>query len=117
MLDEVKFQQLLDRRQESGLNVKSFCSNEGIAESTYYYWIKKFRRKVGVKSFIPLVVNPSGTTVRRQQHKSIPETNPDDTTREDNNYLLEIVYPNGTRLRIKHDLDINSLRSLVYLFD
>jgi transposase-like protein len=30
-------------RQESGLNVKSYCERIGIHENTYYYWQRKLR--------------------------------------------------------------------------
>jgi hypothetical protein len=42
---EESFQKLLSRYRESGLNVVEFCSNEGIHKSTFYYWLKKSRRK------------------------------------------------------------------------
>lgn len=32
-------------------------------------------------------------------------------------YFLEVVYLNGMKLRIKSDLDLTSLRALVYLID
>ena len=118
MVSESKFQELLNRYQESRLDIKSFCSNEGIAESTFYYWRKKLQRKESAKGFIPLVVKPARAPVRRQQYKRLPETNPDDTPQAGtDDYLLEIVYPNGTKLRLKNDLDLTRLRALVYLFD
>ena len=30
-------------RQESGLNIKSYCSTRGIAPNNYYYWQRKLR--------------------------------------------------------------------------
>jgi hypothetical protein len=41
MLSEVKFRELMLRHQESDLDIKAFCANEGIRESTFYYWKKK----------------------------------------------------------------------------
>ena len=59
MLSERKYLKLYQRQQESGLSVREFCSNEGIAYSTFYYWYKKTRPKRGNQEFIPLVVKPS----------------------------------------------------------
>jgi transposase-like protein len=119
MLSEAKFRELMYRHQESGLDIKAFCSNEGIKESTFYYWRKKLQGKDKAKGFIPLVVTPTGKTLKRQhRYKSSTEPNPDNMQQTDNNdYLLEVVYPNGTRLRIRNDLDLARLRALVYLFD
>ena len=52
MLNESKFLELQNRQQESGLNVKDFCLNECIAESTFYYWRKKFQKGLPSKGFI-----------------------------------------------------------------
>lgn len=119
MLSEAKFRELMSSHQESGLGVKAFCSNEGIKESTFYYWKKKLQGKDKAKGFIPLVVAPAGKALKRQhRYKSSTELNPDTTQQTDtDDYLLEVVYPNGTRLRIRNDLDLARLRALVYLFD
>jgi transposase-like protein len=75
MQSETKFLGLLNRQQECGLDVRSFCSNEGIAESTFYYWRKKLQRKERSKGFIPLVLKPARASIDRQQNKSLPQTN------------------------------------------
>lgn len=113
MLTQSKFQKLYRRQQESGLTVKDFCSNEAIAPATFYYWKKKFKKNNnGHPDFIPLVVDSSptfsGQSIANQA--SIPQIGEPDA-------LLELVYLNGTRLRIKKDLDLAQLRSLICLFD
>jgi len=114
-LNESKFIALLDRQQESGLNVKDFCSNEGITESTFYYWRKKLQERSPSKGFIPLVVkSPQGGTTQRYS-KGHPPVG--DLGQIEDDALLELVYPNGTKLRIKKDLDLSHLRSLIYLYD
>jgi len=62
MSESIKFARLIARQKESGLTVKSFCSNEGIAPSTFYYWRKKIRKQSGGERFIPLVVKSTGAT-------------------------------------------------------
>ena len=114
MLSETKFLDLYQRHQESGLTVRDFCSNEGIAPSTFYYWHKKVKKNNAVRDFIPLIVDsPQPVTPQSyvKSHPPIPDSgNIDDT-------LFELVYPNGTKLRIKQDLDFAHLRTLVCLID
>ena len=113
-MNESKILELIKRQKETGLNITAFCANEGIAKSTFFYWRKKLN-KAPVKGFIPLLVNatpaprscPSKNYIQEQheQHKS------------DYDFLLELHYPNGTRLRIKSDPDLDHLRTLVCLLD
>ena len=118
MLTESKFLELYHRQQDSGLTVKDFCSNEGIAASSFYYWRKKLRKNnVERKNFIPLVVKPSSSLPTQrspsvQEHKDMP-----DHTAGGDDMLLELVYPNGTRLRIKNDMDLSHLRALICIYD
>jgi hypothetical protein len=114
MLSESKFSELLARQQECGLSVTAFCSNEGLPKATFYYWKKKLQRKQSAKGFIPLLVKPERTAIRR----ALPDTNSKGTLQDGaNDYFLEFVYLNGTKLRIKGDLDLTRLRELVYLID
>ena len=34
---------IIRERQESGLTVRDYCAQHGIAEKTYYYWLRKLR--------------------------------------------------------------------------
>ena len=100
---------LLERHKVSGLSIKSFCSNEGIAKSTFYYLQKKLRKETTGDRFIPLLVQAPGSTAcsaTGQQSAPGADTTP-----------LEITYPNGTTLRIRQTLDLAGLRSLVSLLD
>jgi hypothetical protein len=114
MINESKILELIKRQKETGLNITAFCANEGIPKSYYYYWRKRLSREPG-KHFIPLMVNSSPTTMSgpsknytRQQHEQ--HTSTDD-------FLLELLYPNGTRLRLKSDAPFDHLRTLVCLLD
>ena len=105
------FTRLIGRQKESGLTVKMFCSNEGITPSTFYYWQRKIRKEEGVNRFIPLVVKsqpPQGITNRSEE--SFPGQQGEET-------FFEIIYRNGNKLCIKHDLDIDRLRALLSLLD
>ena len=108
MLDSAKFIRLQERQKESGLSVKGFCSNEGIAPSCFYYWQKKIRNQVNPKRFIPLVVKPTSCDVQSLASNHHPGDEP---------VFFEITYSNGTTLRIKNDLELDRLRTLISLLD
>ena len=112
MINESKILELVKRQKETGLTVTAFCSNEGIHKSTFYYWQKKLNNEPG-NGFIPLLVNsrPAPMTVPAKDYNQgqIESLNSGD------DFLLEIIYPNGTRLRIKRDPDLDHIRSLVCL--
>jgi hypothetical protein len=111
MLTKSKFENVLRRQQESGLTIKEFCSNEAIAPATFYYWKKKLKRnRDDHPDFIPLVVKSSPALSGLRSADQVTSTSGTDA-------MLELVYPNGTRLRINKDLDLNQLRSLICLFD
>jgi Transposase len=112
MLNESKILELVKRQKETGLTVTAFCSNEGIHKSTFYNWRNKLNKEPG-KRFIPLLVNsrPAAMTVPAKDYNQgqIESHNSGD------DFLLELIYPNGTRLRIKRDPDLDHIRSLVCL--
>ena len=114
MLNESKMLELIGRQKETGLTITAFCVNEGIAKSTFFYWRKKLN-KAPVKSFIPLLVNATPATGRGASKNYTQEQY--EVQKTGNDFLLELHYPNGTRLRIKSDPDLDHLRTLVCLLD
>lgn len=110
MTNRSKFTRLIERQKESGLSIKSFCSSEGIAPSTFYYWQKKIRNESGEKRFIPLVVKSPVVAFN-------PVTQTEAVQEQKGDILFEITYPNGITLRIKNDLDLAGLRALISLLD
>lgn len=115
-MDEQKFKEFYQRQKESGLSIKEFCSNEVLAPSTFYYWQKKLREAKRLPGFIPLVVKQATPLTQNSQVKGInsPAINSNSTI---DDVYLELVYPNGTMLRLKKDLDFSHLRALVHLCD
>jgi len=111
MLNTSKFLKLQQRQKESGLSVRGFCSNEGIAPSSFYYWLKKINNEANGKRFIPLVVKSEGENVNPFLKSELPQG------RRTDDSLLEITYPNGITLRVKNDLDLVHLRALILLLD
>jgi transposase-like protein len=111
MISSSNFARYLERQKESGLSVRSFCSNEGIAPSTFYYWKKKIGNESNGKRFIPLVVKSAVANFDPATQRE-----PEQRQRCDE-IFFEITYPNGTALRIKNDLDLVGLRALISLLD
>ncbi len=109
-----RFSELIRQQQESGLSVKDFCYNQDIAQSTFHYWRKKLRRSK--EEFIPLIVKSPATALPGKPGTGSRQSGNYPATGEDQ-ALLELVYPNGTHLRIKQDLDLDHLRALIRLFD
>ncbi len=121
MLGESKFLEIYGRQQESRLSIKDFCSNEGIAQSTFYYWRKKLRKNNVTQNFIPLVVKSSQSLSAHsyaKNHRSVQESG-EMLARQagGEDILLEVVYPNGTKLRITKDIDLTHLRALICLYE
>lgn len=104
------FSDLIRRQKETGLSIKEFCSNEYIPTSTFYYWRKKLRGKNQEKGFIPLIVKPQQTSLSGANGKAVYRGVDDDV-------FLEVIYPNGTILRVKRDMDLAQLRALIHLYD
>ena len=111
MINESKILELIKRQKETGLNITAFCANEGIPKSSFYYWRKKLNREPGNR-FIPLLVNSTQAPMNGPS-KYIREQHEHHSSCDD--FLLELIYINGTRLKIKGDPDLNHLRSLVCL--
>ena len=114
MINESKILELINRQKNTGLTIKAFCTNEGIPKSSYYYWRKKLSKAPG-KRFIPLLVNSTTATLSGTSKNYIREQHEHHFTGAD--FPIEISYPNGTTLRIKHAPDLEGLRSLVLLAD
>ncbi len=117
MQKESRFRELIHLQEDSGLTVREFCSNEGINHSTFYYWRKKLQGDRGKNDFIPLVVKSPGTTFSPGFNKNIGDLGIQPGQMTEDHHLLELVYPNGTLLRIKNDLDLAHLRALIHLYD
>jgi putative transposase len=41
-ISKEEFIMILERQQESGLNIKDFCENESYTRSSFYYWKSKY---------------------------------------------------------------------------
>jgi hypothetical protein len=114
MLNRSKILELIKRQKDTGLTITTFCINEGIPKSSFYYWRRKLSKDPG-KGFIPLLVNTIPATMSGSSKSYTRGL--DELSKPGDEYLLELLYPNGTRLRIKSDPAFEHLRTLICLLD
>ena len=66
---EIRFrhwQKLIDECQSSGITVKAWCEANGVSDKSYYYWLKKIRKRALETSGMPVPVSePSPADIRK----------------------------------------------------
>ena len=75
--------------EESGLSNREFCSQRGISEKTYYYWLRKVRAAAAT------VIEPKLVRVDSPEMSSTEQ-------------MFEIRY-GGAELRLPEDVDLKAL--------
>lgn len=48
---------LIERWQESGKTQQTFCQEQGLTYTTFYYWLKRYRRGLDESNFLPVEIN------------------------------------------------------------
>lgn len=73
---------------------KDFCQQNGIGQAIFYYWQKKLADSQHHKpdSFIPI------KAIKYKEHSE-----------------MEIIYPNGVRLKLSPTTDLSVIRTLIGL--
>lgn len=74
--------------QQSGKSKKAYCAEKGINEAKFYYWISRIK-ETNIGSFITI----------DKASKQID---------------IEIIYPNGVRIKVENDLGL--LSQLIRLY-
>lgn len=80
---------LIERWQESGKTQQVFCQEHDLTFSTFYYWLKRYRRGIDESSFLPVEVS-SGSHI-------------------------EIRYPGGVVLQLPSETRLAALKQLLSL--
>jgi hypothetical protein len=89
-----------------GLTVKSFCGDEGLPESRFYYWQRRLRHCYPeTENFIPLVIQPAGQGAQAVAGVSS----------SGKELSCEISYPNGIRMKLQGEIDGELLRNVLSL--
>jgi len=109
---ESSFRKLYQEYLDSGLSVRDFCTNQNFAVSTFYNWKKKLELAKRTPEFIPLHVgNQPMVSANKYPEVAMQD---DESTCADNH--LEFIFPNGTRLQIKGQVDLALLKTIVHLY-
>ena len=79
------------RYRTSGLTQKQYCEEEGLSVATLGYWLKRARdqEEQQVGSFVP--IQPAAR----------------------DNKDIEIIYPDGIKVRMNHSVDVEYIRALL----
>ena len=109
------FKRLYQEYQESGLNIKDFCANQGLAPSTFYYWRNKLEETSQHRpaNFVPLVFDSNQPATDNQSAQ--PPVKNDQPS--GNNAPIELMFPNGTKMVLRDNIDMRFLKAIVHLFD
>ena len=114
-LTEEEFKEIYVEWKNSGLTKKDYCENSGVSQRVFQYWQSKLRRREKIEQgcFLPVSItrSPKGE-ISFSGNKSI--RNPGIMEHSSNS--CEIVYPNGVTLRLKSDMSLDALRTLISLY-
>lgn len=80
---------LVERWQESGKTQQLFCQENNLTYTTFYYWLKRYRRGLDESSFLPVEIS-SGSHI-------------------------EIRYPGGVVLQLPAETRLATLKQLLSL--
>lgn len=80
---------LIEQWQESGKSQQLFCQEHNLTYTTFYYWLKRYRRGIDENNFLPVEVS-SGSH-------------------------LEIRYPGGVVLQLPAETRLSTLKQLLSL--
>lgn len=80
---------LIEKWQESGKTQQLFCQEHDLTFSTFYYWLKRYRRGLDESSFLPVEVS-SGS-------------------------YIEIRYPGGIILQLPAATSLSAVKQLLSL--
>jgi transposase-like protein len=80
---------LIEKWQESGKTQQAFCQEHDLTFTTFYYWLKRYRRGIDESSFLPLDIS-SGSNI-------------------------EIRYPDGIILQLPAATKLSTLKQLLNL--
>jgi transposase-like protein len=89
-----QWRERIAEHERSGMSVRRFCKERGIAEHLFFYWRKRLRNQQQPMRF---------ALVEREAARQAPATAAE----------LELVLANGERLRIGTGVDATTLRTVL----
>jgi hypothetical protein len=106
---EMRWREIVNRQARSGLSIREFCANEKVSEPSFYAWRKKFREQ------------ENEVTRGRKPRRSPDE--PDNRglfvplQLVDSVETLEVIHPQGYRVRVIGDVNVTALRHVIEILD
>ena len=86
---------LIEQQEQSNQTNKYFCEQQGIAQSCFYYWQKKYRQEqTGSLGFVPVLVKRSTSAL---------------------NQAIEVQYSSGVTIKIPAGSSLTLLKTLIEL--
>lgn len=79
-------QSMIADLHQSGMSKKRYCVENGINEATFYYWFSRIKEN-------DIAARGSFITIDKARGKSD----------------VEIIYPNGVRIKIENDVVVSQL--------
>jgi transposase-like protein len=80
---------LIEQWQQSGKTQQTFCQEHDLTYATFYYWLRRYRRRLDENSFLPVEIN-SGS-------------------------YIEIRYPGGVILQLPAATRLSAIKQLLSL--
>jgi predicted acetyltransferase len=80
---------LIEQWQESGKTQQSFCQERDLSYTTFYYWLKLYRRRLDESNFLPVEISSDSH--------------------------IEIRYPDGVILQLPAATRLSTLKQLLSL--
>ncbi len=102
--NEIEMFALIKSSMSSGISRDSFFRQHGISAPTYYYCYKKFMKSNNNTddTIIPVIIPE-------------PKNQPGQNITVSKKTELEICYPNGVKVKLTQELDLQVVRSLLGL--
>lgn len=86
---------LIELQKQSNQTNKYFCEQQGIAQSCFYYWQKKYRQEqTGSSGFVPVLVKRSTSGLSQ---------------------TIEVQYPSGVTIKVPVGSSVTLLKTLIDL--
>jgi len=102
------WQMVFETFQTSGLTVKQFCKNEGIAEWSFYHWRRKLRQLTDSKP-----ANASTENLQVKESTPIAKRFQQIAQLSSNDKELKIEFPAGIHLHVHRHCDRQLLRETI----
>lgn len=119
---ERAWRQRVRRQASSGLSVRAFCEQQGLAESAFHFWRQELKRRAaesrdavissspanGQPRFVPVIMAEPSEPNLRDAALISSEASP---------LAIELVHPGGIVIRVPGRCDVAALRVVLDLLD